>query len=119
MEPRCIAGAASRGEGPDAPMEYAFTTVGGRDGILLSGRCTYEDGTRFHDMLRDWDFAASPVVPIDLRFVTFIDSAAIGMMFILANRCREAGGHIVASGAAPHIVRALRRATLDRYIEFR
>ncbi|BAI71088.1 hypothetical protein AZL_004500 [Azospirillum sp. B510] len=100
-------------------MDYAFTTIEGCDGILLSGRCTYEDGTRFHDMLRDWDFAASPKVPIDLRFVTFIDSAAIGMMFILANRCREAGGHIIASGAAPHILRALRRAALDRYMEFR
>lgn len=119
MGRRRIAGAASWGEGLDGPMEYAFTNVDGCDGILLSGRCTYEDGNRFHGMLRDWDFAASPVVPIDLRFVTFIDSAAIGMMFILANRCREAGGHIVASGAPPHIVRALRRATLDRYIEFR
>ncbi|WP_042696271.1 STAS domain-containing protein [Azospirillum sp. B506] len=100
-------------------MDYAFTTVGGCDGILLSGRCTYEDGDRFHAMLRGWDFAASPVVPLDLRFVTFIDSAAIGMLFMLANRCRESGGHVVASGATAHIVRALRRATLDRYIEFR
>lgn len=28
-------------------MEYAFTDVDGQDGILLSGRCTYEDGSSF------------------------------------------------------------------------
>ena len=100
-------------------MEYAFTDVDGQDGILLSGRCTYDDGPRFHAMLKDWDFDARSVVPVDLRFVTFIDSAAIGMLFILANRCRDVGGHIVAVGAAPHIVKALRRAALDPYIEFR
>ncbi|MCG5243002.1 STAS domain-containing protein [Azospirillum doebereinerae] len=100
-------------------MEYAFTDVDGQDGILLSGRCTYEDGPRFHAMLGDWNFAARPIVPLDLRFVTFIDSAAIGMLFILANRCREANGHIVAIGASPHVMKSLRRAALDPYIEFR
>ncbi|PWC39299.1 STAS domain-containing protein [Azospirillum sp. TSO35-2] len=100
-------------------MDYAFTTVGDCDGILLSGRCTYEDGARFHEMLGNWDFGHRPVVPLDLRFVTFIDSAAIGMLFILANRSRESGGRVIATGAAPHIVKALRRAALDTYIEFR
>lgn len=100
-------------------MEYAFTTVNGQDGILLSGRCTYEDASRFNAMLTEWDFAAAPIVPLDLRFTTFIDSAAIGMLFILANRCRDANGHILAIGAPPHIVKALRRAALDPYIEFR
>ncbi len=100
-------------------MEYAFTTVDGQDGVLLSGRCTYDDAPRFNAMLAEWDFTANPVVPLDLRFVTFIDSAAIGMLFILSNRCREAGGRIIASGAPAHIVKALRRAALDPYIEFR
>lgn len=100
-------------------MEYAFTPVDGQDGILLSGRCTYEDAARFNALLTEWDFATTPTVPLDLRFVTFIDSAAIGMLFILANRCREANGHIIASGASSHIVKALRRAALDPYIEFR
>lgn len=100
-------------------MEYAFTDVDGQDGVLLSGRCTYEDGPKFHAMLEEWDFTARPVVQLDLRFVTFIDSAAIGMLFIMANRCREANGHIVAVAASPHVVKSLRRAALDVYIEFR
>ncbi|MBP2228177.1 STAS domain-containing protein [Azospirillum agricola] len=100
-------------------MEYAFTPVDGQDGILLSGRCTYEDGPKFHAMLGQWDFGNRPVVPLDLRFVTFIDSAAVGMLFILANRCREANGRIIATGAAPHILKSLRRAALDSYITFR
>ncbi len=100
-------------------MEYAFTDVDGQDGILLSGRCTYEDGSKFHGLLGEWDFAARPMVPLDLRFVTFIDSAAIGMLFILANRCRDANGHVIAVGAPPHILKSLRRAALDVYIVFR
>lgn len=51
--------------------------------------------------------------------MTFIDSAAIGMLFILANRCREADGHVVAVAASPHVAKSLRRAALDTYIEFR
>lgn len=100
-------------------MEYAFTDVDGQEGILLSGRFTYDDSRQFHDMLGQWDFTAHPQVHLDLRFLTFIDSAAIGMLFILANRCRDVKGHVTVFGAQPYIVQTLRRVALDQYVEFR
>ncbi|AWK86417.1 STAS domain-containing protein [Azospirillum thermophilum] len=100
-------------------MEYALAKVQGEDGIILSGRFTYDDGGRFHALLADWDFAARPVLPLDLRYLTFIDSAAIGMLFILAGRCREAGGHVAVANAQPQVLRTLRHAALDTWFEFR
>ncbi|MBP2315234.1 STAS domain-containing protein [Azospirillum soli] len=100
-------------------MEYAFTDVDGQEGILLSGRFTYDDSRKFHDMLGQWDFTARPQVNLDLRFLTFIDSAAIGMLFILANRCRDAKGLVTVVGAQPYITQTLRRVAMDQYVEFR
>ena len=39
-------------------MEYAFTDVDGMEGVLLSGRFTYDDSRKFHEMLAGWNFAA-------------------------------------------------------------
>lgn len=100
-------------------MEYALIEIDGHRAVLLSGRFTYDDGPRFHAMLADWDFAERPVVRLDLRFLTFLDSAAIGMLFLLANRCRDAGGHVIAHGTPPRIVDTLRRVAFDPYVEFR
>lgn len=100
-------------------MEYAFTEVDGKDGILLSGRFTYDDSSKFHEMLADWDFAAKPDVPLDLHYLTFLDSAAIGMLFILANRCREHQGTVTVVNAQPYIDQTMRRVSLDTYVFIR
>lgn len=99
-------------------MEYAFTDVAGQDGVLLSGRFTYDDSRKFHEMLAQWDFAERPVVHLDLRYLTFVDSTAIGMLFLLANRCRDAKGQVVAVNTPPTIAQTLRRVALDQYVEF-
>ncbi|WP_448202504.1 STAS domain-containing protein [Azospirillum sp. sgz302134] len=100
-------------------MEYAYTDVNGQDGILMSGRLTYDDSQKFHEMLADWDVAAHPETHLDLRYLTFVDSTAIGMLFILANRCREAKREVVVHNAQPYIVQTLRRVALDQYVTFR
>ena len=100
-------------------MEYAYTDVDGQEGILLSGRFTYGDSAKFHQMLADWDVVARPLVHLDLRYLTFIDSAAIGMLFVLANRCHDAKGRVVAYNAQPYIVQTIRRVALDQYVVFR
>lgn len=100
-------------------MEYAFTEVDGQDGILLSGRFTYDDSSKFHEMLAHWDFAAKPDVPLDLRYLTFLDSTAIGMLFVLANRSRERQGNVTVLNAQPYIVQTIRRVSLDQYVFIR
>ncbi|MCW2237689.1 STAS domain-containing protein [Azospirillum canadense] len=99
-------------------MEYAYTEVDGQEGILLSGRFTYDDSPKFHALLADWDVAARPDVHLDLRYLTFLDSTAIGMLFILANRCRDAKGQVVVHNAQPYLVQTLRRVALDQYVTF-
>jgi len=100
-------------------MEYAFTDVDGQDGILLSGRFTYDDSGKFHEMLAQWDFAVKPDVPLDLRYLTFLDSTAIGMLFVLANRCRERQGSVTVVNAQPYIAQTMRRVSLDQYVFIR
>ena len=112
-------------------MEYAYTEVDGQEGILLSGRFTYDDSPKFHAMLADRDMAAQSATQtaapaaagrdmhLDLRYLTFVDSTAIGMLFILANRCRDSRGQLVIHNAQPHIVQTLRRVALDQYVTFR
>lgn len=100
-------------------MEYAYVDVGGREGVLLSGRFTYEDSGKFHQLLEDWDFAKKSTLHIDARYLTFLDSTAIGMLYLLATRCREAGGYAVVVNAQPNIVQTLKRASLDQYLLFK
>lgn len=100
-------------------MDYALTEIDGAPALLLSGRFTYEDGPLFHSMLAEWDFVADPNVRLNLRYLSFLDSAAIGMLFLLSNRCREAGGHIVAFETPPRILDTLRRVAFEPYVEFR
>ncbi|HYG91615.1 MAG TPA: STAS domain-containing protein [Azospirillum sp.] len=100
-------------------MEYAFTEVDGKDGILLSGRFTYDDSQKFHEMLAGWTFTEKPDVPLDLRYLMFLDSAAIGMLFVLANRCREHQGSVTVLNAQPYIVQTMRRVSLDTYVFIR
>lgn len=100
-------------------MEYAFTDVDGTEGILLSGRFTYDDSRKFHEMLAAWDFDAKPQVHLDFRYLTFMDSTAIGMLFILANRCREAKGSVTVVNAQPYIVQTIKRVSLDTYVDIR
>ncbi|MHA7064262.1 STAS domain-containing protein [Azospirillum argentinense] len=100
-------------------MEYAYTDIDGQEGIMLSGRFTYDDSRKFHDLLADWDIGARPDVRLDLRYLTFLDSAAIGMLFVLANRCRDAKGVVTVHNAQPYIVQTMRRVALDQYVEFR
>ncbi len=100
-------------------MEYAFTDVDGQEGILLSGRFTYDDSTKFHDLIAAWDFAAMPDVRIDFRFLTFLDSTAISMLFVLANRCREVNGSVTVLNAPPYIAQTMRRTALDQYVFLR
>ena len=57
-----------------------------------------------------------PEVRLDFRYLTFLDSAAIGMLFILANRCREAKGSVTIVNAQPYIVQTMRRVSLDQYV---
>lgn len=97
-------------------MEYAFTDVDGKEGILLSGRFTYDDSGKFHEMLAEWDFTARPEVWLDFRFLTFLDSTAIGMLFILANRARDAHGTVTVMNAQPYIVQTMKRVSLDQYV---
>lgn len=96
-------------------MEYAISDLGDGPTITLSGRFTYDDSRRFHELVNAWDFGTAPSPRLDCRYLTFVDSTAIGMLFLFARRCQEAGGTPTVTGTHPTVAHALRRASMDSY----
>ncbi len=94
-------------------MEYAFVLTDGQPVATLSGRVVYADAGKMHDIVAKWDFAASPTVRLNLRFVTFIDSTAIGTLFVIAKHAAAAGGELVLLQPAASVANILERARLQ------
>jgi HptB-dependent secretion and biofilm anti anti-sigma factor len=94
-------------------MEYAFARTDGQPVATLSGRVVYADAGKMHDILAKWDFAASPTVRLNLRFVTFIDSTAIGTLFVIAKHAADAGGELILLHPAASVMNTLERAQLQ------
>jgi anti-anti-sigma factor len=93
-------------------MEYALGQTSDGPLATLTGRFVYADVGKIHDIIANWDFDAHPTVALDLRYVTFIDSTAIGALFVVANRAAEAGGDLKLCNPSPSVVKALTRADL-------
>ena len=96
-------------------MEYAYGRTGGAPMATLTGRFVYADVGKIHDIIANWDFRAHPTITLDLRYVTFIDSTAIGALFVVANRAMEAGGALVLRNPSPSVIKALTRADLPAH----
>lgn len=94
-------------------MEFAYRQVDGAKQVTLSGRFVYADAGKVHDIIADWDFAATPSMTLDVKFITFVDSTAIGMLFLLAGRVREAGGVLTLRNPSPSVTRTLLRAEMQ------
>jgi anti-anti-sigma factor len=99
--------------GRNKVMEYAFGQADGQPVATLSGRIVYADAGKMHDIVAAWDFAASPSVRLNLRFVTFIDSTAIGTLFVIAKRAADAGGELVLLHPAASVMNILERAQVQ------
>ena len=94
-------------------MEYAFGQADGQPVATLSGRIVYADAGKMHDLIAEWDFAASPTVRLNLRFVTFIDSTAIGTLFVIAKHAADAGGELMLLQPAASVANILARARIQ------
>ena len=63
----------------------------------------------FHEVINDgW-----VTVLVDLSYVTFVDSAALGILVGLHRRCREKGGACVLVNPQPDVSRILSLTGLD------
>lgn len=94
-------------------MEFAYRQTDGAKQVTLSGRFVYADAGKVHDIIADWNFTVAPSMTLDMKFVTFVDSTAIGMLFLLAGRVREAGGVLTLRNLSPSVTRTLLRAEMQ------
>lgn len=100
-------------------MEYAYDENASPPAITLSGRFTYDDSARFHELISSWDFAARPSPLFDCRYLTFVDSTAIGMLFLFARHCQEHGGRPTIHNPHASVAQTLKRVSMDLFIDVR
>lgn len=112
MLPAAECGNEAKNRGSDG-MEYAFNEVDGNPMVTLSGRFTYGGAAKMHDIIANWDFDRRPSITVDLRYVTFIDSTAIGMLFLLSKRARDAGGSLTLINASASVRKTLNHASIE------
>ena len=93
-------------------MEYAYGQVNGELAVTLSGRLVYADAAKMHDIIAKWDFQSQPNVRLNLRYVTFLDSTAIGTLFVIAKHAAKVGGELILLNPSPSVAQILERAEI-------
>ncbi len=63
--------------------------------------------------------AGGKALVLDLREVTFFDSAALGVVTATAKRSRQVGGDTLLACDAPEVMRVLKITGLDRFLTVR
>lgn len=81
-------------------MELAIHNNGNSVTVKLSGQFTFTDNQKFKHILELVDTPELRSLGLDFAGVTFIDSAGLGMLLLLRDRCQDK--HISVSIHSPH-----------------
>jgi len=83
--------------------------------LLLEGRFTFADHESFHRLIDELGNSRPSHCIIDLSSVTYLDSAAVGMLLLMRERLDH--GKIVLKGGSPSIKELIRIAKLGTLFE--
>lgn len=81
-------------------MEFAIQNHTDTVTVKISGQFTFNDNQRFKHILELADTPALRSFVLDFSTVTFIDSAGLGMLLLLRDKCQDK--HISVSIISPH-----------------
>lgn len=88
-------------------MEYALKDTGGDVRAVMSGRFTFSDVGPFKDMIGHIQDAKGRRFILDVSEVSFIDSAAMGMLLMARDSAAAAAVPIALAGAQGQVKRIL------------
>lgn len=70
-------------------MEYTITNEAGALNVAMSGQFTFHHNQKFRDILELLNEKELQAIALNLKQVEFIDSAGLGMLLLLRDRCLE------------------------------
>ena len=91
---------------------YELTENNGVFRLTLSGRLTYNDHNEMRKVVQFFIENKTKRVVIDMAKLTFIDSAAIGILLIMAEELRNFNGIITIENPIGQVARVLTAAKI-------
>jgi HptB-dependent secretion and biofilm anti anti-sigma factor len=70
-------------------MDYRLTTSGTANTIHLSGQFIFSDNQKFKEIIELVHAGTFSMLSVDFSAVSFIDSAAMGMLLLLRDECER------------------------------
>ena len=81
--------------------------------LLLKGRFDLHQQQQVRGVIEDLVTGGKPTLTLDLSGVSYVDSAAVGLLFLAKEMCAKAGGNIVLSHPREAVDRVLKLCRLD------
>jgi anti-anti-sigma factor len=81
--------------------------------LLLKGRFDLQGQQQVRGVLEDLVAGGKPTVTFDLSGVTYIDSSAVGLLFLARETCEKAGGSVILSRPQEAVDRVLKLCRLE------
>ncbi|MDX2112234.1 MAG: STAS domain-containing protein [Alphaproteobacteria bacterium] len=100
-------------------MDYQKHTTSNGIKFELSGTFTFADHQIFKTILEHVDEAGIHQIELDMAAVTFIDSAALGMLLLLRDRCQSTHTPIIISRAQGQTEKVMRISKFDQLFTLR
>ena len=91
---------------------YELTESDGVFRLTLSGRLTYNDHNEMKNVILFFKENKTKRVIIDMAKITFIDSAAVGILLIMAEEVRNFNGIITIENPIGQVARVLTAAKI-------
>lgn len=76
-------------------MEHSTVATGDLLELTISGKFTFADNRSFHNILESITNNTYKKVVIDLKGVSFIDSAALGILLLTRDRCDKSSTQLI------------------------
>ncbi len=95
-------------------MDVVVVSDAGGVSARLSGEFTFSDTGKFKDLLDKVEKNAPPSVDVDLSKVSFVDSAALGMLLLLKDAAGKHQASVTLRGASGQVEKLLRMSRFDQ-----
>ena len=98
-------------------LTHESHTTDGVVRIALSGELDLSSAPQVEDVLKEVEAGATPLVVLDLRDLTFMDSTGLRVMVAADARARDAGRRLAIVQGPEAVHRVFRITGLDEHLE--
>jgi anti-anti-sigma factor len=99
------------------PLELKVEQDDGVSRLVAAGELDLSSAEQLEDELKRQEQGEPPVIVLDLRELTFMDSTGLRVVIAADTRARERGGKLVIVRAAEEVDRVFRLTRMDEHLE--